>query len=184
METGKKIKALSYFVLLLAVLMTCNCMGFAEEVMKLEWTDIVAAEAESQGSVHTIEIADQSSVRIWIPSEMVSVDTSFMDGPFKPVALYGTADQAKSAILFVSEVSSPDEYAALMEKEGGGSDFRHILINGIDSILYEVEKDGIESLIYPVSDHVILSVNLMPMTGNDDWEATKKIILASILPAE
>lgn len=184
MKTGKKMKALSCFALLIVVLMTCNCLAFAEEVLKLDWTDLVTTEIESQGNFQTIEITDQPSVRIWIPSEMASVDTSFMDGPFKPIALYGTADQSRSVILFVSEVASLDEYVALMEKESGGSEFRHILINGVDCIVYEVEKDGIESIIYPVSDHVILSINLMPMTGDDNWEATKNNILASIQLAE
>ena len=184
MKTGKKMTALLCCVMLLAALITCSSLAFAEEMLKLDWADISAAEAESQGEFQTIEIPGLPSVRLWIPSEMASVDTSFMDGPFKPAALFGTADQTRSVILFVSEVSSLDEYAALMEKEGGGSDFRSIVINDVKSILYKVEKDNIESLIYPVSDHVILSVNLMPMAGDDSWEAAKNVILASIQGAE
>ena len=107
-----------------------------------------------------------------------------MDGPFKPAALYGTADQTRSVILFVSEVSSLDEYAALMEKEGGGSNFRDVIINGVACISYDVEKDNILSLIYPVSDHMVLSVNCMPMDADENWEDARNIILASIQPME
>ena len=183
MKTGKKMTALLCSVLLLAALITCSVPA-AGEALKLDWADFASAETESQGDFQTVEIPDLPSVRFWIPSGMVSVDTGFIDGPFRPAALYGTADQEKSVILFVSAVSGLDEYAALMEKEGGGSDFRNIVINGVESILYDVEKDGLECLIYPVSDHMILSMNFSPMTGDDDWEAAKNIILASIQPAE
>ena len=185
MKTKKRgIHALLCAVLPLAALITCHCPVLAEEVLKLDWADFANTDAAAQGDFQTVEIPDLPSVRLWIPAEMAAVDTGFMDGPFKPDALYGTADQAKSVILFISEVPSLDEYAALMEKEGGGSDFRHIVINGVECILYEVEKDNLESLVYPVSDHMVLSVNFMPMTGDDSWETTKNIILASIQQAE
>jgi hypothetical protein len=47
-----------------------------------------------------------------------------------------------------------------------------------------VEKDNILSLIYPVSDHMVLSVNCMPMDADENWEITRNIILSSIHPAE
>lgn len=184
MKTGKRIAALLCAVLLLTFLLACCSLAVAEEGTKLDWADFATAEEAAQGEFQTIEMPDMPSVMLWIPSDMISVDTSFMEGPFKPLALYGAEDQSRSVILFVSEISSLDEYAALMETEGGGSNFRHLVINGVESILYDVEKDGLESLIYPLSDHVILSVNLMPATGDDNWEAIKNIILASIQPKE
>jgi len=184
MKTGKRITALLCSVLLLAFLVSCNTLALAEEVPELNWTDLVTEEIEAQGAFQRIEISDSLSIQLWIPAEMISVDTSFMDGPFKPVALYGTEDQARSVILFVSEVSSLDEYVALMEKEGSGSNFNSIIINGVECISYDVEKDNILSLIYPVSDHMVLSVNCMPMDADENWEITRNIILSSIHPAE
>ena len=184
MKTQKRITALLCSVLLLAFLLPCNSLGLAEEVPELNWADMVTKEVEAQGTFQKIEISNLPSIQLWIPAEMISVDTSFMDGPFKPAALYGTADQSKSVILFVSEVSSLDEYASLMEKEGGGSNFKKISINGVECISYEVEKDNILSLIYPVSDHMVLSVNCMPMDADANWETTRNIILSSIQPAE
>ena len=184
MKTGKRITALLCSVLLLAFLVSCNTLALAEEVPELNWTDLVTEEIEAQGAFQKIEISDSLSIQLWIPAEMISVDTSFMDGPFKPVALYGTEDQARSVILFVSEVSSLDEYVALMEKEGGGSNFNSIIINGVECISYDVEKDNVLSLIYPVSDHMVLSVNCMPMDADENWEITRNIILSSIHPAE
>jgi len=184
MKTGKRTAALLCSVLLLALLVSCNSLALAEKAPELNWADVATEEAEAQGSFQKIEIPNLPSIQLWIPAEMISVDTSFMEGPFHPAALYGTADQAKSVILFVSEVSSLDEYAALMEKEGGGSNFKNIIINGVACISYEVEKDNILSLIYPVSDHIVLSVNCMPKDADENWEATRNIILASIQPAE
>lgn len=184
MKTGKRITALLCSVLLLAFLVSCNTLALAEEVPELNWTDLVTEEIEAQGAFQKIEISDSLSIQLWIPAEMISVDTSFMDGPFKPVALYGTEDQVRSVILFVSEVSSLDEYVALMEKEGSGSNFNSIIINGVECISYDVEKDNILSLIYPVSDHMVLSVNCMPMDADKNWEITRNIILSSIHPAE
>ena len=115
---------------------------------------------------------------------MFPVDTSFMEGPFTPAALYTTEDQSCSVILFVSEISGLDDYAKLMETEGGGSNFRNIRINGVDCISYEVEGDNLECLIYPVTDHLIVSFNCAPMDGDDEWDAAKDVILASIHPAE
>ena len=184
MKTGKRITALLCSVLLLAFLVLSNSMALAEEASELNWTDLATEETEAQGAFQKIEISDSLSIRIWIPADMISVDTSFMNGPFKPVALYGTEDQSRSVILFVSEVSSLDEYAALMEKEGGGSNFNRIIINGVECISYDVENDNLLSLIYPISDHLVFSVNCMPGDADEDWEATRNMILASIQPAE
>ena len=184
MKTGRRIIVLICSVLFLVFLISCSSLALAEEVPELNWADLAAEKTEAEGSFQEIEIPNLPSIKIWIPAELVSVDTSFMDGPFKPAALYGTADQTRSVILFVSEVSSLDEYAALMEKEGGGSNFRDVIINGVACISYDVEKDNILSLIYPVSDHMVLSVNCMPMDADENWEDARNIILASIQPME
>lgn len=183
MKTGKRIRALLCSGLLFAILVCCGSLAFAEEVTELKWEDLACEELEAQGAIQKVEIPQQPSIRLWIPADMVSVDTAFMDGPFKPAALYGTADQARSVILFVSEAAGLEEYAALMEKEGGGSNFKKVVINGVDCISYEVEKDNILSLIYPVSDHIMLSVNCMPRDADESWEAARNLILASIQPA-
>ena len=184
MNARKRVIALICTVLLLTLFVGYNGLAISEEKEQLNWADFATEEVQSKGTFQSIEATNLPSLQLWIPNEMVSVDTSFMNGPFKPVALYGTADQAKSVILFVSEVSTLDEYAALMEREGGGSNFRHIIINGVECISYDVEKDNIKSLIYPVSEHVVLSVNCMPMNGDDNWEVAKNTILSSIQPVE
>ena len=184
MKTGRRIIALLCSVLLLAFAASYNSLALADEVPELNWADLAAEETETQGTFHKIEVPNLTPIQLWIPTEMASVDTSFMDGPFKPAALFGTADQTRSVILFVSEVSSLDEYAALMEKEGGGSNFKDIIINGVKCTSYEVAKDNILSLIYPISDHMVLSVNCMPMEADENWETARNIIFASIQPGE
>ena len=184
MKTGKRIIALLCSVLLLALLVFTNSPGLAEEVPELNWADLVTEEAEAQGTFQRIEIPNLPSIRLWIPAEMISVDISFMEGPFKPAGFFGTEDQSRCVILFVSEAASLEDYASLMEKEGGGSNFRNISINGVECTSYEVERDNLFSLIYPVSDHMVLSVNCMPLDADENWEATRNLILSSIQPAE
>ena len=73
-----------------------------------------------------------------------------------------------------------EEYATLMESEGGGTGFRNVTINGVDCIAYEVVDSDVESLIYPITETTILSFNCTPLNGDDDWDAMKGVILASI----
>ena len=39
-----------------------------------------------------------------------------------------------------------------------------------------------ECLIYPITENLILTFSLVPMDGDDDWDATKAAIVASIQP--
>lgn len=170
------------------ILIACLCLicsaAFAEEAVVLNWADIGTDEVQALGEFQQIEIPDLLTVCYWIPSVMNAVDVSVIDGPFKPTALYTTEDQKYSLAVFVAEVSSLQEYAALMESQGGGSNFHNLTINGVDCISYEVADSDIDSLIYPVSDTVILSFNCTPLNGDEDWDATKAAIFGSIQPAQ
>ena len=164
------------------VLLVCLCMMgsvvSAEDVTELNWAEIGTEEVQALGEFQQIE-----TTVFWIPSGMASVDVSGMQGFFKPAALYGTEDGAYSVMLFVSEVEGLEQYAALMETEGGGSNFKNLIVNGVECIGYEVESANMECLLYPVTENKILTFSFVPMDGDDDWDGTKAVIIASIQPA-
>ncbi len=166
--------------------LACLCLmisaAFAEETIELNISDLNLEELQAQGAFQQIELTDLPTVSFWVPSVLSSVDVSVIEGPFKPTALYATEDQNYSMTVFVAEIASLEEYATLMESEGGGSDFHNIKVNGVDCIAYEVTDADIDSLIYPVSDTVILSINFNPLRGDEGWDATKAAIIASIQP--
>ena len=171
------------------MIVACLCLlcsaAFAEEdVLELNWAEIGTDELVAMGEFQQIEIPDVLTVVYWLPSVMKSVDVSVIDGPFKPTALYSTEDQKYSLAIFVAEIASLQEYATTMESQGGGSSFRNVKVNGVDCISYEVAESAIDSLIYPVTENVILSFNFTPLNGDDDWDATKAAIVASIQPAQ
>jgi len=170
-------------VVLMCLCLVCSA-ALAETVIELNWVDFGTEEILAAGELQKIEIPGQSSVTYWIPSIMGSVDVSVIDGPFKPTALYATEDQAYSVAIFVAEVESAEQYAKLMESEGGGVNFRNVKINGVDCIAYEVESAQMDSLIYPVSANVIVNFNCSPLNGDEGWDATKGAIFASIQIAE
>lgn len=170
------------------LLIVCLCMmcsaAYAEETIELNWADIGSEEIQALGEFQQVVIPDLPAICFWIPSVMKSVDVSGMEGFFKPTALYATEDQTCSIVVFVSEISSLEEYAALMQSEGGGSDFRNVKINGVDCIAYEVKDSDLDCLVYPVSENVIISLNCTPLNGDGDWDSTKGAIFASIQPVQ
>ena len=75
-----------------AILMiVCLCMmcsaAFAEETIELNWEQIGTEEVAAQGEFQALEIPDVCTVNFWIPSVLNAVDTSVIEGPFKPTAL-------------------------------------------------------------------------------------------------
>jgi len=172
--------------LLLVIMSLCLAcsMAFAETAVELNWADVGTEDVQKLGEFQQIEIPDLPTIYFWIPSGMSSVDVSFMEGNFKPTALYSTEDQKYSVVIFVSEISSLEEYVTLMETEGGGTTFTNLTVNGVDCIGYEVPDSDLESLIYPVTENVIISFNFTPLNGDEEWDATKGVIIASIQPAE
>lgn len=166
----------------------CLCLigtvAFAEDVIELNWAEIGTEEVQTQGEFYQVETPDKAAVTFWLPSFLNAVDLSGMEGFFVPQAVYASEDMAYSVAIFTFEVASLDEHAATMKSDGGGSDFRHLTINGVGCIGYEVKAENMESLIYPVSDHMVVSFNITPMDGDEDWDAVKAAILASIQPVQ
>lgn len=171
------------------LMVLCLCMmctaAFAEDVIELNWEQYGTEEAAAQGEFQQLEIPDVGTVLFWIPSVLNATDTSVIEGPFQPTALYVSEDDNYGVAVFLNEIGGMnlEDYAKLMETEGGGSNFRNVMVNGISCIGYEIEEDDMECLLYPVTDNVIATFTCTPLNG-DDWDATKGVIFASIQRGE
>ena len=172
-----------------AILMiVCLCMmcsaAFAEETIELNWEQIGTEEVAAQGEFQALEIPDMCTVNFWIPSVLNAVDTSVIEGPFKPTALYTSEDDTYGVAVFLNEIGSLEEYVSLMETQAGGSNFRNVTVNGVDCIGYEVAENDMECLIYPVTENIIVTFSCTPLNGDEDWDLTKGAIFASIQPGQ
>ena len=176
----KEEKNMKKVLLLMMSLCLLCCAAFAEETLELNWEEIANDEVASAGEFQQITIPDQPTVYFWIPSVMSSVDVSVIEGPFQPTALYATEDQSNSVVVFVQQITSLEEYLGMLEKEGGASDFRNLTINGVDCVSYGVESANLETLIYPVTENIIISFNFSPMNGDEGWDAVKGVIVSSV----
>ena len=172
-----------FFAMLVCLCLACSA-ALAGDVIELNWADFGTEDVLAAGDLQQIDLEGLPSVVYWVPSSLSPVDVSVMEGPFSPTAMYATEDQSCSLTIFVAQVESADQYAGLMESEGGGSNFLTVKINGIDCIAYEVESAQMDSLIYPVSDHVIVNLNCCPLNGDEDWDAVKAVIFASVQTVE
>jgi hypothetical protein len=169
----------------LALLLLCLCLvcsaAYAEDaVIVLNWEEVGTEDVLAAGSFQQIDIPGLPSVLFWIPSTMAPVDVSVIEGNFKPDALYATEDQSNSMAVFVMQISSLKEFAALMESEGGGSNFHDVKINGVDCFCYTVESAGLDCMVYPVSDTVVVTLNCSPLNGDENFDAIKGVIFASL----
>ena len=171
------------FLMVLCLCMMCTA-AFAEETIELNWEDY--AEAEAQGEFQQLEIPDVGTVLFWIPSVLNATDPSVVEGPFQPTALYVSEDDNYGVAIFLNEIGSLEDYAKLMETEGGGANFRNVMINGVSCVGYEIAdaETDMECLLYPVTDNVIATFTCTPLNGDDDWDATKGVIFASIQRGE
>lgn len=174
----------------LVILLACLCLtvsaAFAEEeVPELNLSETELAAIMPLGEYQQIEIQGAPAYKYWIPTlAMTSVDVSTMEGPFKPAALYTTEDETCSVAVFAMEVAGVDEYATMIGNEGGGSNFGKMKIRDTVCTTYEVADSDMDCLIYPVAEHAILLFCFSPVSGDDDWDAMKSIICATIEPAE
>ncbi len=171
------------FAVLVCLCLLASAALAEEDVYELNWADIGTEEVQAHGEFRQIEIENMPAIAYWIPSVLTSVDVSKMEGFFKPAALYATEDQSYSVTVFSFQVAGLEEYLTMIENEGGGSNFKNLTVNGVDCVGYEVEDSNMECLVYPITENIILSFSFTPKDGDDDWDATKAAIIASIQPA-
>ena len=170
------------FVLILVVCLLGSAAMAEETVPELNWSDF-QEKYENLGSFQQIEIPDSVTMKYWIPQNMAAFDVSLIQADIPPVAAFATADGEYTAAVSVLDITSLEDYAVSLENNGTGN-FRNLILNGFDAIGAENEADGIDILIIPVTDTQVLVYYFTPLNGDDGWDSTKTVIVASIQVVE
>ena len=165
------------FLMVLCLCLLCTA-AFAEDVIELKWEDY--AEAEAQGEPQELVIPDLGAVDFWIPSFLNEADPALVEGPFQPAALYVSEDGNYGLAIFQMQIDDLEGYINMMMTEGGGSNSRNIMVNGVSCIAYEVEENDMECLFFPITDSIALTFSCSPLNGDEDWDIVKGAIFASV----
>ena len=172
--------------LLAALLMLCllGAAALAEEAPAavLDWT-AVDAETQALGYDQVLEIPDVASIAYWIPSVLEAIDLTGVEMEIPPVAAYQTSDAAYVMTITALNVTGLEEYLQALADEGAAN-FNYIVTNGINCVSCVNEENSLDIVIVPVTDTIVLTYAFTPLNGDDDWDQTKAVIVASIRVAE
>ena len=168
------------FALLLALGLLCSfAMAEEAEIVELSWASI-SDETKALGSLQQIEIPDTVKIVYWVPQNMDAVDVSAI-GVDGLAAAFATADEAYTISVYAYSINW-QEY--LVNAGATEENARMIVTNSIDAISFENEADGIDMVIIPVKDDITVIFAFTPLNGDEDWDATKGVIVSSIQAAE
>ena len=156
----KKLLAIALFLCML-----CTCAFAEEAVTSLNWSDIP-------------EDVMSAGILCWIPGNMAAVDVSAIEAEVVPYSAFQTEDGAYSVSVFALQVSSVDEFLASLEADG--AELGEIELNGIECISFSQAESGVEGVVIPMSDELVLSITCTPAEGDEDWDQVKGVIFASI----
>ena len=168
----KKLLAIALFLCML-----CTCAFAEEAVTSLNWSDI-PEDVMSAGTFTEIEIPGYPTILCWIPGNMAAVDVSAIEAEVVPYSAFQTEDGAYSVSVFALQVSSVDEFLASLEADG--AELGEIELNGIECISFSQAESGVEGVVIPMSDELVLSIACTPAEGDEDWDQVKGVIFASI----
>ena len=171
------------FALLLALGMLCSfAMAEEAEAVELSW-DSVSDETKALGSLQQIEIPDVVKIVYWVPQNMAALDVNQIEAEVPPVAAFATADEEYTISVYA--LNAADGWEAYVAGLGATEETAKLVItNGIQAIGFEAEEEGIDMVIIPVTDTMVVVYAFTPLNGDEDWDATKAVIVASIQAAE
>lgn len=163
------------FAVVLFLCMFCTC-AFAESTA-LSWENI-PEETQAAGQFTQIALAEDLALFCWIPANMAAVDVSTIEAEAAPVEAYQTEDGAYTVSIFALQVNDVDEY--LSSLEANGAELGDVEINGIEAVSFVQRDNGVEGVVIPVSDELVLSIACTPADGDEGWDQVKGVIFSSI----
>ena len=163
------------FAVVLFLCMFCTC-AFAESTA-LSWEN-VPEETQSAGQFTQIALADDLALLCWIPANMAAVDVSTIETEVSPVEAYQTEDGAYTVSIFALQVNGVDEYLGSLE--ANGAELGDLDINGIEAVSFVQKDNGVEGVVIPVTDELVLSIACTPVDGDEGWDQVKGVIFSSI----
>ena len=155
------------FAVVLFLCMFCTC-AFAESTA-LSWEN-VPEETQAAGQFTQIALADDLALLCWIPANMAAVDVSTIETEVSPVEAYQTEDGTYTVSIFALQVNGVDEYLGSLE--ANGAELGDLDINGIEAVSFVQKDNGVEGVVIPVTDELVLSIACTPVDG-DEGKRTK-----------
>ncbi len=167
------------FALLLALGMLCSfAMAEEAEVLELSW-DSVSDETKAVGSLYQIAIPDVGTLIYWMHQDMAPVDVNLVEAEIPPVAAFAANDEY-TASVYVLVCTEEGQEAYLATRGVTEENLKVVVTNGIKAISFEQEEDDVDTLFILIGDNMIIEYDFTPLNGDEDWDAVKATIVASI----
>lgn len=178
---------------LLAVALTlCLLCSFAlaEETPELSWENSLSENPnlEANGSTQQITIDGIGNILYWVPNNLPEVDVKTVQADIPPVAAFGAENGGNTYTISVFALNlnaGLEAYVAAQKEAGADIDNAKLIItNGLQIIGIENPVAGIDMIILPVNDSMILVFTFTPLNGDEEWDEVKAYIASSIRLAE
>ena len=168
-------------------LLQCNVISFAEELVELNWDDVLQIEKlykkdmVSQGRFVTF---DEVNYKMWIPNVMKDTKSTYDDEDGTLIGYYETKDQKLvTSINYVDVGVNLADYKKEVEKLDETENVNYILVNGTKAISYDLPDSDCACLAFEVEDGMILEFVFYP-ASDDDHIDDFAYMGASIMPVE
>ncbi|SFG45825.1 hypothetical protein [Oribacterium sp. WCC10] len=177
---------------LLAVMLTfcmlmCNIVAFADEVVELNWSDVVALDEESGDDIISkgrFVNFDEVDCKMWIPNSIKEVELTADDKEDGYIGYYESKNQdCAVAVVYVNTGLDLEEYLEALKKTDGVEYANYIKVNGNTAISYDMPDDDTSCLAFETENGYILEFSFAPTTGDKVLE-TIGYMGCSIMPGD
>ena len=178
------------FALALALCLLCSFALAEEETPELSWENSLSQNPnlEANGSTQQITIDGVGNILYWVPNNLTALDPETIEGDLKPVAAFGADADGNSysmSVFALNLTEGLEAYANAQKEVGADIDNAKLVItNGLQIIGIENPVAGMDMIILPVNDSMILLFTFTPLNGDDEWDEVKAYIASSIRLAE
>ncbi len=176
------------FALMLALCLMLGCTAVAETA-ELDWASVLAQnpDLEANGTYQQISLGEAGTIVYWVPNDLAPVDVNTIEAEVPPIAAFGGVDEDGTAYtlsVFALQITSLEEYSAGLKEQGADVDNAQLVIaNGIQTVAIEAPALGIDLLLIPVTETMVLVYTFTPQSG-EVWDQVKTYIVSSIQLAQ
>lgn len=171
---------------LFAVMLALCLLGsfaLAEETAEISWDQVANDSIMENGAFQQVSIPDVCNIVYFVPNVMSAVDVSTIQADVPPAAAYQTEDGKYTLSVYALNITGLEAYLTSLQ-ENGTESFKNVKVNGIDCVAAEHKANGLDILIVPVTETMVLSFVYTPLEGDDEWDQMKAVMVASIQVAQ
>ena len=171
---------------LFAVMLALCLLGsfaLADEVVEISWEQVGNDTIMENGAFQQISIPDVGNIVYFVPNVMSAVDVSTLQADVLPAAAYQTEDGKFTLSVYALNIPGLEDYLTSLQGQGT-ENFKNVKVNGIDCIAAENKANGLDILIVPVTETMVLSFIYTPLDGDEGWDQMKSVMVASIQVAQ